>query len=226
MNEQRMREIQPLMTQGSRPLTRLYVRSNRSPERILLTRLAMLITMVAMIMAILWYDRDGLRDQIDGEISFSDVAYFTAVTLTTVGYGDIVPVTDRARIMDALLVTPLRLVIWLVFLGTAYELVLQRWLEARRMTRLQTRWTNTSSSAASDTAGKVRPGRRSRVGLDRLRCWSLTATLTASPMRLTRGISDCWAMPPMNNISPMPASSERKLCWCVWGATMPPYSAC
>ncbi len=89
------------------------------------------------ILAVFWFDRAGLRDQLDGDISFSDLVYFTAVTVTTVGYGDIIPVTDRARLIDGLLVTPLRLVIWLVFLGTAYELVLQRWLENRRMTRMQ-----------------------------------------------------------------------------------------
>lgn len=116
---------------------RLFVKSQRSPERTLLLRLIVLLTLVLTVLCIFWFDRDGLRDQIDGEISFSDVAYFTAVTVSTVGYGDIVPVSDRARIVDTVLVTPIRLVIWLIFLGTAYEFVLQRWLEARRMNRLQ-----------------------------------------------------------------------------------------
>jgi voltage-gated potassium channel len=59
------------------------------------------------------------------------------VTVTTVGYGDIVPVTRTARLVDAVLVTPIRLVIWLVFLGTTYQLVLQRLVEDLRMRRLQ-----------------------------------------------------------------------------------------
>lgn len=42
-----------------------------------------------------WLDRDGLRDNSDGKVSFVDVLYFTPVTITTVGYGDIVPVTRR-----------------------------------------------------------------------------------------------------------------------------------
>ncbi len=117
--------------------SRIYVKSGRSAEQILISRLVMLASMILMILAIFWFDRSGLRDQLDGEISFSDVVYFTAVTVTTVGYGDIIPVTDRARLIDGLLVTPLRLLIWLVFLGTAYELVLQRWLENRRMTKMQ-----------------------------------------------------------------------------------------
>lgn len=113
------------------------MRDRRSPESVLLFRLLLLSALVAVVLGVFWIDRDGLRDQIDNHISFSDIAYFTAVTVTTVGYGDIVPISDRARLLDALVVTPLRLVIWFVFLGTAYELVLQRWLEAWRMNRLK-----------------------------------------------------------------------------------------
>ncbi|THD03878.1 potassium channel protein [Panacagrimonas perspica] len=116
---------------------RLFVQATRSPERVLLTRVLLLIVLVLAVLAIFWADRDGLKDHVDGHVSFGDVAYFTAVTITTVGYGDIVPVSQRARLVDTVLVTPLRLVIWLVFLGTAYELVLQRWMEARRMMRIQ-----------------------------------------------------------------------------------------
>ncbi|NKF20975.1 potassium channel family protein [Solimonas marina] len=119
--------------------SRLYIKAPRSPERTLLVRLGLLVALVSMILGIFWWDRDGLRDQIDGHVSFGDVAYFTAVTVATVGYGDIVPVTPRARLVDTVLVTPIRLVIWLIFLGTAYELVLQRWLEARRMSRMQSK---------------------------------------------------------------------------------------
>ena len=78
-----------------------------------------------------------LHDEHDGEISFLDVVYFTFVTITTVGYGDIVPVTDRARLIDAILVTPARLIFIMIFVGTAYEIVMQRWVESFRMERLQ-----------------------------------------------------------------------------------------
>jgi voltage-gated potassium channel len=88
---------------------------------------------VLTVILVFWFDRDGLRDHHDGEISFSDVIYFSMVTITTVGYGDIVPVSRGARVLDALLVTPIRLFIWLIFLGTAYQLVLQRLFEDIRM---------------------------------------------------------------------------------------------
>lgn len=122
---------------STRPQARLLVQASRSPEQLLLSRLVLLLALMTLILLIFWFDRAGLKDQIDNNVSFSDVVYFTAVTVSTVGYGDIVPVSDRARILDALLVTPLRLVIWFIFLGTAYELVLQHWLEAWRMNRLK-----------------------------------------------------------------------------------------
>lgn len=128
---------QKTSTDHSQDIKRLFVKPQRTPAQMLAMRLGLLVALTSLVLAIFWFDRDGLKDQIDGHISFNDVAYFTAVTITTVGYGDIVPVSDRARLVDTIFVTPLRLVIWLVFLGTAYELVLQRWLEARRMTRIQ-----------------------------------------------------------------------------------------
>lgn len=72
-----------------------------------------------------WLDRDGLKDNIDGHVSFTDVVYFTTITVTTVGYGDIVPVTDRARMFDTFVVTPVRIFVWIIFLGTAYTFVLR-----------------------------------------------------------------------------------------------------
>jgi voltage-gated potassium channel len=102
-------------------------------------RAGLVIALYLVVIVIFWIDRDGLRDQIDGAVSFTDVVYFTMVSVTTVGYGDIVPVTAQARIIDALLVTPIRLFIWLIFMGTAYQLVLQRLIEDFRMRRLQAR---------------------------------------------------------------------------------------
>jgi len=61
---------------------------------------------------IIWLGREGLKDGHDGHISFSEVIYFTAVTLTTVSYGDIVPISNSARLVDAILVTPIRIAIW------------------------------------------------------------------------------------------------------------------
>lgn len=53
------------------------------------------------MIGVFWLERGSLRDTADGVVSFSDVVYFTMVTATTVGYGDIVPVGERARLRAA-----------------------------------------------------------------------------------------------------------------------------
>jgi len=97
----------------------------------------LVVVLFGLVLSLLWWDRDGLRDQHDGEISFSDVVYFTMITVTTVGYGDIVPVSDSARLLDALVVTPIRFGVWFLFLGTAYQLIIRQYMEGYRMTTLQ-----------------------------------------------------------------------------------------
>lgn len=108
-----------------------------SPVRILVTRLLFVLLLFGVLFSLLWADRDGLRDQSDGEVSFTDIVYFTMITVSTVGYGDIVPVSTRARLLDALVITPIRLGIWLLFLGTAYQLIIRQYLEGYRMAKLQ-----------------------------------------------------------------------------------------
>jgi len=103
----------------------------------LLFRVLIALLLVAIALAGHWFDRDGLRDNVDGAISFADVLYFTMITITTVGYGDIVPVTEQARLFDTFVVTPIRLFIWLIFLGTAYEFLFKQVWERWRMNLIQ-----------------------------------------------------------------------------------------
>ena len=100
-------------------------------------RVAVALGLIALAFTILWLDRGGLRDNTDGHLSFSDVIYFTMITVTTVGYGDIIPVTERARLLDAFLITPIRVFLWLIFLGTAFEFLLKRSWENWRMRNIQ-----------------------------------------------------------------------------------------
>ena len=95
------------------------------------------LALVGIALAGHWFDREGLRDNTDGEVSFIDVVYFTMITVTTVGYGDIVPVTDRARLFDTFVVTPVRIFVWLIFLGTAYTFLFKNTWERWRMARIQ-----------------------------------------------------------------------------------------
>jgi voltage-gated potassium channel len=100
-------------------------------------RVAAVLGLLGLAIAVHWFDRDGLVDEYDGHVSFLDVVYFTMISITTTGYGDITPVTDRARMFDALVVTPIRIFVILIFLGTTYNFVLKRTWEKWRMAKLQ-----------------------------------------------------------------------------------------
>ena len=100
-------------------------------------RVALVLGLLVFAIAVHWLERDGLRDNLDGEVSFLDVIYFTMISITTTGYGDVVPVADHTRMFDALVVTPIRIFFVLIFIGTAYTFVFRRTWERWQMARLQ-----------------------------------------------------------------------------------------
>lgn len=112
-------------------------RSATTPEMALAMRGLLVLALVLAVFSVFLLDRAGLRDNIDGDVSVIDILYFTMITITTVGYGDIVPVSDQARLIDAFFVTPVRIFVWFIFLGTAYQFIIQKFIEEWRMTRLQ-----------------------------------------------------------------------------------------
>ena len=93
--------------------------------------------LVFMVVMIHWWDRGGLVDNLDGEVSFLDVVYFTMISITTTGFGDIAPISDRARLVEALIVTPIRFMVIFIFVGAAYNFVIKRSWEKWRMAKIQ-----------------------------------------------------------------------------------------
>lgn len=100
-------------------------------------RIGLLLGLLAFILFVHWLERDAFRDNLDGQMSFADVIYFTMISATTTGYGDIVPITERARLFDALVVTPVRIFLILILAGTAYTFVIKRTWNRWLMQRLQ-----------------------------------------------------------------------------------------
>jgi voltage-gated potassium channel len=121
----------------------------------LVLRIGLAFALIGIALAVHWFDRDGLRDNVDGQISFVDVMYFTMITVTTVGFGDIVPVTPQARLFDTFVVTPIRLFVWLIFLGTAYDFLLKRIWERWRMKAIQSSLAGHKILCGYGSAGKA-----------------------------------------------------------------------
>ncbi len=100
-------------------------------------RLSAALALVFIVVLIHWFDRDGLVDHHDGEISFLDVVYFTMISITTTGFGDIAPVSDKSRLVEAVIVTPIRVLVLFIFVGTAYNFIIKRSWERWRMAHIQ-----------------------------------------------------------------------------------------
>jgi voltage-gated potassium channel len=86
---------------------------------------------------LVWVDRDGYRDSADPEsgVDMIDAIYYTTVTLSTTGYGDIAPVAPHARLLNAFVVTPLRIAFLVLLIGTTIEVLASQGREMFRAAR-------------------------------------------------------------------------------------------
>ncbi|WP_035307323.1 potassium channel family protein [Actinokineospora inagensis] len=93
--------------------------------------------LVALFVAVLlvYLDRDGYRDANGDGVSFLDSVYYATVSLSTTGYGDITPVSDSARLVNILVITPLRVLFLIVLVGTTLAVLTERSRQAFKIQR-------------------------------------------------------------------------------------------
>lgn len=109
------------------------------PAVALLRRLGLALALVVFVAATVWLDRAGYTDDVDGRVGALDAFYYATVTITTTGYGDITPVSPRARLLTAVLVTPARVMFLIMLVGTTVELLTERWRTAFARSRWRSR---------------------------------------------------------------------------------------
>jgi len=96
------------------------------PVRAIWKRVFVGIGLLGLVVVLVYIDRDGDSDTVGGQVDLLDAIYYATVTLSTTGYGDIAPVTDTARLVNAVLVTPLRILFLIVLVGTTLEALTAR----------------------------------------------------------------------------------------------------
>jgi voltage-gated potassium channel len=109
------------------------------PVVAMLRRFLLAASLVLINWALVVAERGGYTDNHDGVVSVSDALYYTTVTLTTTGYGDITPVTTTARLVNALVVTPMRLLFVVILVGTTIQALTERSREEIRLARWRAR---------------------------------------------------------------------------------------
>jgi len=111
--------------------------TNRSPWWQLTRRLMLAFAILFGTVLLVYLDRGGYYDNNDPtrQVSFTDSIYYTTVTLSTTGYGDIAPYTDRARMINAFVVTPLRIAFLVLLIGTTLEVLASQGRDMIRVSR-------------------------------------------------------------------------------------------
>ena len=104
------------------------------PLRAVALRVAVGLGVLFAVALVVWLDRDGYTD-VDDAVSFRDALYYATVSLSTTGYGDIAPATPEARLVNILLITPLRVLFVLVLVGTTIEVLTRRSRDEFRINR-------------------------------------------------------------------------------------------
>jgi voltage-gated potassium channel len=110
-----------------------------SPVRQVLRRVWIAGIVLVVVVFVVWLDRDAYRDGDEVGLSLLDATYYATVTLSTTGYGDITPITPEARLINIVLITPLRIMFLIVLIGTTLEALTARSREEFRIRRWRSR---------------------------------------------------------------------------------------
>ncbi|SEF43731.1 voltage-gated potassium channel [Thermomonospora echinospora] len=123
------------------------------PLRAVLHRLGIALALVLAVGTAVYLDRSGYRD-IDGSMGLLDAFYYATVTMSTTGYGDIVPVSHVARLVNVVFITPARVLFLIVLIGTTLEVLAERTRTDWRLSRWRERMHDHIVVAGYGTKGR------------------------------------------------------------------------
>ncbi|PFG27068.1 Kef-type K+ transporter NAD-binding component [Corynebacterium renale] len=104
-----------------------------SPWSLIARRMLYAIGLLFISTMVVWLDGDNGYNE---HLSFLDAFYYSSVTLSTTGYGDITPVTPEARLVNIIILTPLRIAFLVLTVATTLSVLTE---ESRQSFRIQ-RW--------------------------------------------------------------------------------------
>lgn len=114
-------------------------RNDEGPFAVLGKRALLALGCLVATTALVYFGRDGYVDQVNDHtgdgITPLDALYYATVSLSTTGYGDIVPFSEEARMVNVFLITPMRLLFLIVLVGSTIEVLTTRTRQAIREQR-------------------------------------------------------------------------------------------
>jgi voltage-gated potassium channel len=139
-------------------------REDVDPVRAILRRAALGIGLLLLMAVLVWLDRDGYKD-VDDEVTFLDAVYYATVSASTTGFGDIAPVSDAARTVNVLVVTPLRVAFLIVLVGSTLEVATRASRQRLRVARWQAAISDHTVVIGFGTTGRAAATRLTSGGI-------------------------------------------------------------
>ena len=150
---------QSVDSSAARDLGRSAVRlpsRRRGPLAAVLSRAAIATGLLLLATLIVYVGRSGYKDTAEPSqpLNFLAAAYYAVVTLSTTGYGDIVPVTSVARLVNIVVITPIRVVFLIVLIGTTLEVLTERTRARWRIARWRSKMAGHTVVVGYGTKGR------------------------------------------------------------------------
>lgn len=129
--------------------------NNEGPGKLIAKRVAFAVFILLVTVFLVYVDRDGYQDSnADDKMSLLDCFYYSTITLSTTGYGDITPVSDSARFVNTVVLTPLRVMFLIVLVGTTLSVLTEKGRETLRIQRWRNRMRNHTVVIGYGTKGR------------------------------------------------------------------------
>ncbi len=127
-----------------------------SPLTAVSRRMLLAVGLLALCTVLVYLGRDGYHDAAHPGQPLSPLAsvYYATVTMSTTGYGDIVPVSGTARLVNTVVITPLRVIFLVILVGTTLEVLTERTRRNWRNARWRSKMTGHAVVVGYGTKGR------------------------------------------------------------------------
>lgn len=126
-----------------------------SPWVSLTRRVAFAVLLLVAATLVVYFGRAGYHDNRGEELTLLDAAYYSTVSLSTTGYGDIAPITEQARLINTIVITPLRVLFLIVLVGTTLQVLTERSRQAFKIQRWRQKVRNHTVVVGYGTKGRT-----------------------------------------------------------------------